>query len=599
MKSLTRVLAAAQDLRWHYVGIAVCALLTAATGLATPFILARATDLVVAAVAGGSSSIAPFLWLALLLLLAEMASTVISNAGGYLGDLTSQRLRATMSSRYFAKLLSLPQRYFDSQLTGTVIGRLNRSITEVTQFMQMGSNSFLPMVLTLVAVVAISGFYAWPLALLLIAIYPVYTVLTAVTSGRWQVYEKQKNADIDAASGRFAEAVTQVRVVKAYVQERRELAHLSDRFDNTIEVTAKQSRWWHGMDIARRGGMNVLFFGVYAVIFVWTAQSRFSVGTMVLLLQLVAMAKIPVANMSYLVDTAQRAIAGSRDYFSVLDEPAEVDSLPLARGTGERPVPVADAPAVAFVDVQFSYDDGVPVLDGVSFDIKAGERVAFVGESGGGKTTIVSLLLRLYQPQSGTVTLFGHDIAHEEVAAVRSQVGVVFQEASLFSGTVRENITYGVPHASDAEVIEAAKKANAHAFVMALADGYDTQIGERGVKLSGGQKQRIAIARAILADPPVLVLDEATSSLDTRSERLVQAGLEELMADRTSLIVAHRLSTIASVDRIVTLKNGHVDEIGTPQQLASTGGIYAQLLALQESGSKADRKKLKDFDIAG
>lgn len=252
------MLAAASNLRSRYLGIAICALLTAVTGLVTPFILANATDRVVAAVSTGHTDIAPFLWLALALFAAEMASSVISNVGGYLGDTTSQRLRATMSARYFEKLLALPQRYFDSQLTGTVIGRLNRSITEVTQFMQMGANSFLPMMLTLVAVVGIAGFYAWPLAILLIAIYPVYTVLTAVTSGRWQTYEKQKNADIDAATGRFAESVSQVRVVKAYVQERRELAHLTDRFDATIGVTAVQSRWWHGMDIARRGGMNLL-----------------------------------------------------------------------------------------------------------------------------------------------------------------------------------------------------------------------------------------------------------------------------------------------------------------------------------------------------
>lgn len=598
MRSLTRVLAAASHLTSRYVGIAICAVLTAAAGMITPFILADATDKVVAAVASKQVDLAPFLWLAFALLVAEMTATVISNVGGYLGDTTSQRLRATMSGRYFEKLLSLPQRYFDSQLTGTLIGRLNRSITEVTQFLQMFANSFLPMLLTLMAVVAVSGWYAWPLAILLILIYPVYTVLTAVTSGRWQSYEKSKNAEIDEAAGRFAEAIGQVRVVKAFVQERRELAFFTKRFGTSVEITAAQSKWWHTMDVARRGGLNLIFFGVYAVIFIWTAQGRFSVGTMVLLLQLVAMAKLPVANMSFLVDTAQRAIAGSRDYFEVLDEPAEAESLPAGRLQTSGLTLVAGSPAVAFEDVVFSYEEGVNVLDGVTFDVRRGERVAFVGESGGGKTTIVSLLLKLYRPTSGSVALCGHDVESTDLSAIRSHIGVVFQEASLFSGTVRENITYGAPDASDEEVVEAATKAHAHPFIAALADGYETPIGERGVKLSGGQKQRIAIARAILADAPVLVLDEATSSLDTRSERAVQAGLEELMADRTSLIVAHRLSTIASVDRIVTLKDGHVDEIGTPEELATSGGIYAQLLALQESGSKADRKRLREFDIS-
>ena len=593
------MLATAADLTSRYAGIAVCALLSAVTGLLTPFILADATDRVIGAAETGAADIAPFIWLALALLAAEMATTLISNVGGYLGDTTSQRLRATLSARYFEKLLTLPQRYFDSELTGTVIGRLNRSITEVTQFLQMFANNFLPMLLTLVAAVGIAGWYAWPLAILLILIYPVFTLLTAVTSGRWQAYEKRKNADIDAASGRFAEAISQIKVVKSFVQERRELTHLTERFSATVEVTAAQSRWWHSMDVARRGGLNLLFFGVYAVIFVWTAQQRFSVGTMVLLLQVVAMAKLPVTNMSFLVDTAQRAIAGSRDYFTVMDEPGEVTALPAGRGAADWPAAVPGAAAVSFTDVEFSYgDDGTRVLDRVTFDVRPGERVAFVGESGGGKTTIVSLLLRLYRPQSGSVALFGHDVAAGDLASLRSQVGVVFQDASLFSGTIRENITYGAPAASDADVVAAATKAHAHAFVVGLAQGYDTQIGERGVKLSGGQKQRIAIARAILSHAPVLVLDEATSSLDTRSERLVQAGLDELMSDRTSLIVAHRLSTIASVDRIVTLRDGRVDEIGTPDELAVSGGIYAQLLALQGSGSKADRKRLREFDIA-
>ena len=193
------MLATAADLTSRYAGIAVCALLSAVTGLLTPFILADATDRVIGAAETGAADIAPFIWLALALLAAEMATTLISNVGGYLGDTTSQRLRATLSARYFEKLLTLPQRYFDSELTGTVIGRLNRSITEVTQFLQMFANNFLPMLLTLVAAVRIAGWYAWPLAILLILIYPVFTVLTAVPSGRWQAYEKRENADSEAA----------------------------------------------------------------------------------------------------------------------------------------------------------------------------------------------------------------------------------------------------------------------------------------------------------------------------------------------------------------------------------------------------------------
>jgi ATP-binding cassette subfamily B protein len=247
--------------------------------------------------------------------------------------------------------------------------------------------------------------------------------------------------------------------------------------------------------------------------------------------------------------------------------------------------------------VSFGYPGCKDVLREVSFTIRRGEHVAFVGESGGGKTTLVSLLLRLYAPTVGTIKIAGTDVTSLALEELRAEIGVVFQDPSLFSGTIRENIAYATPHASADAVTAAAQSANAHDFISRFTNSYEAQIGERGLKLSGGQKQRIAVARAILKDAPILVLDEATSSLDSKSERLVQQGLQHLMTDRTTLIIAHRLSTISAVDRIITLKDGRVDEIGTPEQLAATGGIYAELLALQASATKRDRKRLQLFDI--
>jgi len=428
--------------------------------------------------------------------------------------------------------------------------------------------------------------------------YPVFTWLTALTSKKWQVLEKAKNAEIDIANGRFAEAVTQLRVVKSFVAEVRELRHFSSRYVATIGLTTQQSRFWHAMDIARQVALNVIFFAIYVVIFIQTASGSYTVGTMVLLVQMVTMARMPVTSMSYLVDTAQRAVAGSRDYFKVMAEPVETDVLPS--DVAESWQAVSGAPAVSFRNLTFGYTDGPAVLDGVTFDIAAGERIAFVGESGGGKTTLVSLLLRLYEPRCGQILIDGLDIAGVDHGAVRHRVGVVFQDPSLFSGTIRENIAYGDPSRADEHAIEeAARRAHVQPFVDRLPQRYDTEIGERGLKLSGGQKQRVAIARALHKDAPILVLDEATSSLDTKAERQVQAGLDELMSGRTTLIIAHRLSTISSVDRIVTLREGRVDEIGTPDELAISGGIYSELLALQASASKADRRRLAMYDIAG
>ena len=595
MRSIIRILAAAKELWPYYAGIVACSLALAATGLLTPFIIKSATDYVVAVSQGQAAGISTVVWLAGALLAAELANTLLSNIGGYLGDTMAAKLRATLSGKYFAKLLSLPQRYFDDELTGTVINRLSRSITETTSFLNMFANSFFQMVLTVVAVLAITAFYSWPMALLLAVIYPIFLWLTTITSARWQVLEAEKNREFDVAGGRFAEVVGQIRVVKSFVQEDRELATFNSRYDRTVLTTRKQSRYWHRMDVSRRAALNIIFFGVFVILFVQTARGVFTIGVMVLLIQLVNMARQPVFSMSFLVDSSQRAIAGSRDYFTVMEELAEAQAVPAAtaRVSDGRRV----SAGIEFGAVSFGYPGGEDVLREVSFSIRPGEHVAVVGESGGGKTTLVSLLLRLYTPSSGAIRIAGTDIADLALEELRADIGVVFQDPSLFSGTINENVAYACPDASTDEIIAAARSANAHDFIARFTAGYEAQIGERGIKLSGGQKQRIAVARAILKDAPILILDEATSSLDSKSERLVQEGLEHLMTDRTTLIIAHRLSTISSVDRIITLKDGRVDEIGTPERLAATGGIYAELLALQASATKKDRKRLQQFDI--
>lgn len=597
MSSLLRILRFAPQLNPLYLGIAASAVLAALLALATPFIIGAATDRIVDAVAGRTSvsdAVTSVVWLALAFLAAEVAATAVVSVGGYWGDVMAARMRRILSSRYYDHLLHLPQRYFDTTLTGRIVSRLNRSITELTQFLQFFSNNAFTMLITTAAVLVISAFYWWPLAVLLAVVFPVYMWLTAKTSTRWQVWEGQKNARVDTASGRFAEVVAQMPVVRAYNQQRTELVGFEERFDEAVDLTREQSRFWHMMDAWRRLALNAVFGALYLLIFIRTAQGEFSVGDMVILIQLMAMARQPVMSMSYLVDSAQRAVAGSKDYFEVLEQPRErTDGRALPAGAGE--------PAVRFRDVTFAYDADAerPVLDGVSFDVHAGRKIAFVGESGGGKSTVTNLLMGLYPAGAGAVEVFGQDVAQTDLAALRASIATVFQEPHLFSGTVRENIAYARPDATDAEVRAAAKAAYADGFIEAFDDGYDQVIGERGLRLSGGQKQRIAVARAVLKDAPILVLDEATSALDTKSERLVQAALEDLMVGRTSLIVAHRLSTIRSVDTIVTLRGGRVEEIGAPDELAESGGIYAQLLQLQQAGTKEAKKMLREYGILG
>ena len=302
--------------------------------------------------------------------------------------------------------------------------------------------------------------------------------------------------------------------------------------------------------------------------------------------------RIPIFTISFMVDNFQRAIADSRDYFDIMNITPSV-----ADRAGSTPLDINKG-RVEFDAVTFSYDEK-KVLTKVSFVLPADSKTALVGESGEGKTTITNLLMRLYDIDAGMISIDGHDISKATQASLRSSIAAVFQEPALFSGTIRENIAYAKPKASRAEVIAAAKAANAHEFIEKFEKGYDSEIGERGLKLSGGQKQRIAIARALLKDAPILILDEATSSLDTRSERTVQEALERLMKGRTTLIIAHRLSTIQSVDQIITIKGGTVDEIGSPAALAKSGGIYQQLLTLQTTPGTETKQQLKSFEISG
>lgn len=605
VKSILRILRATKELNRYYIFIMACAVLTSVTALASPFAIKGATDAVVQhSGEGWGRGLNVIIWFAVAYLVAQLLNTLFTNIGGYLGDVMSQRMRTMLSVRYFDKLLSLPLSYYDEELTGTIVSRLNRTIMEITRFIQMFSNTFASLLITTASVLIISGIYYWPLAVLLLIIFPVYFWLTSKTSEKWQVWEGEKNADIDVASGRFNEVIGQIRVVKSFGQERRELSIFRQLFHSTIGTTSQQSRYWHKMDVYRLAFLNIVFFLLYLLIFVRTLQGKFSIGDMVLLIQLMGMAVQPITSLSWVVDAAQRAIAGSKDYFDVMEREVDPRAVALTQGelTEKEPEPVKAEPGqeiIRFENVTFGYEGEGDVLHDIDLSIRRGEKIAFVGESGGGKSTLMSLLEGLYDPRSGSVTVDGMNLVEGNLQKLRSQIGMVFQDASLFSGTIAENIAYARPNATREEVREAAIKANADQFIRGFADGYDSLIGERGLKLSGGQKQRIAVARAILKDAPILILDEATSALDTKAERAVQKGLDELMAGRTSLIIAHRLSTISAVDRIVTLRDGRIDEVGTPAELARSGGIYAELLGLQNSSSKADKNRLKSYDIVG
>lgn len=567
------------------MGVSVFSILVAAASQVQPLLTKTIIDQLTLLTQNGDVNITIVVWCVLGIFAADVAATLFSNIGGYVGDILQSKLRKHLSERYYQHLLRLPQAYYDRELSGKVISQLNRSIDQITNFIQAFSNNFLQFIFSTILSLTIVFFYSWQVGLMLAALYPVFIWLTTRTSEKWRAYQKDINENIDIANGRFAEAIGQIKVVKSFGRQGREIKLFQNYYGKAVQITKPQSTLWHRQDVLRRIVLNIIFLGVYAYLFIAAAQGKYSLGVTVLLMQYAAAIRIPIFSISFIVDMSQRAVANTRDYFAVLDEEPEIDesSQRLVVERGE----------IAFQDVTFRYDTK-DVLKRLTFTIPDGSVAALVGESGQGKTTITSLLLGLYKPQKGSITIDNQDISLVTHGSLRAASAVVFQEPALFSGTVRENIAYGKPGADKAEIEAAARAANAHEFISEFEKGYDTTIGERGLKLSGGQKQRIAIARALLKDAPILILDEATSSLDTKSERLVQQALERLMHGRTTLIIAHRLSTIQSVDQIITLKNGKVDEIGSPAELAASNGIYHQLLQLQAQHNK---KRLQRYEM--
>lgn len=590
MKYLWKILSSTSSLWRLYVAVSVASVAIAVLNLLTPALTGWAIDELRK---GTGARVGYMILIALAIFFIDLGVTFINNIGGYWGDQISARLYKLLGENYYRQLLELPQNYFDKELSGKIINRLNRSIAQISNFMQMMSNNFLQFILTTVLALIVVAVYSWPVALILFLLYPIFIWLTVKSSGKWLKLQHKKNHYADVASGRFSEAINQIKVVKSYNQEKRELSFLSNNLQKAVKINIPQSIHWHRKDVERRLVLNIIFFIVYCFIFVQGAKGALSPGQTVALILYSMQIRIPIFTISWLVDNTQKAVADSKDYFEVMDIKPDIKDVP---GAIELNVKRGE---INFQKISFSYDKNQPVIKNIDLNIKAGSKVALVGESGEGKTTLTSLIMRLYEPEKGIITIDGQDIIKVTQTSLRRNIGIVFQDPSLFSGTIKENISYANPTASEALIVKAAKAANAHNFISKFDKGYDTEIGERGLKLSGGQKQRIAIARAILKNAPIIILDEATSSLDSKSEQLVQEALEKLMKGKTTIIIAHRLSTIQNVDTIITIKNGSIDEIGSPNKLAKSNGIYSQLLALQHATkTEKTKKELLMYEIS-
>jgi len=602
MSAIFKIIGYTKHLWKWYVIMGFFVVLVSFLSLLSPLFTKQIVDLIVAQIQGESVELNSFFLFLGLIIVSDIAITIMTVIGQWIGDRLAVRLQTYLASQFYKHLLSLDIGYFDNEITGKISNKMYRGITSITDFIQAMLNNFLPFFLTALITIILLAYYSPIIAFLLAILFPIYIIISHKSSMDWLGYEGQKNQINDVSQGRVFESISGIRVVKAFAAEINELKNFLTARHKIEDLTIKQSRQWHIYDFYRRFALNIILFAIFAYIVYWTFNARYTLGEMTLLLQLVNQARFPLFAMSFILGQIQQASAGSKDFFSILNTRSKIHDVAKAKNL--TTMTKSQHSAIAFDHVIFEYEKDKRVLKDISFEIKPKQKLALVGESGQGKSTMINLLLRYYEPQNGQILVNGQNIAEVTQESLHNAVAVVFQDSLLFSGTINENIRYGKPGATDKEIVAVAKAANAHEFIEELPNKYDSVIGERGVKLSGGQKQRIAIARAMLKDAPIIILDEATSSLDSKSELLVQQGLDRLMQNRTSIIIAHRLSTIANADLILVVKNGTVAQFGPPKiLLADKKGMYARLVALQQELLKAPSeertKRLSEFDLVG
>lgn len=492
-----------------------------------------------------------------------------------------QRVVADIRNRLYQVIQTQSMSFFTKNQTGILMSRITNDVNSMQGAVSEAVTSLLKDSFTLICLMFVIFYRDWQLALVAMVIFPV-TIYPIATFGRKiRKLATRTQVTMGSLTTLLQETISGARIVKAFGREDYESSRFSRENENLLKLTLKSvtisavsspfMEFLGGVGIAA-----IIFYGGYQVI-----QGVSTPGTFFSFLAALILLYEPIKRLTNVNNTIQQGIAGAQRVFSIIDAVPEIRNKPEA-----IPLP-AISKAIDIRNVTFRYED-TPVLKQINLTVRAGEAVAFVGMSGGGKTTLVNLIPRFYDVSEGQILIDGLDIRDVTMESLRAQIGIVTQQTILFNDTVRNNIIYGDIEKTEADVIRAAKAANAHHFIMNLPEGYDTVIGEQGTKLSGGERQRISIARALLKDAPILVLDEATSSLDTEAEIEVQEALENLMKGRTTLVIAHRLSTIRNADRIVVLVNGEIVEEGTHEALLDKKGEYFRLYQMQFKNGDRD-----------
>jgi len=495
----------------------------------------------------------------------------------YMAHVAGWGVVADVRRHIYEHLQRLSLRFYEDKQTGQLMSRVVNDSDLFEQLISHAIPDVVVNVLTLIGVSAVLFSLNWRLMLLSMVPIPLVVLSLQVYARYVRPAFRERQKELGDLNAVLNDNLSGIREIKAFTREEEELRRVGDRIDRYRRSLLKALRLMATFQpfvefTSSLGIIVVIYFGGQLAL-----QQTLSVADLVAFFLYLEMFYQPVRVLSGAWENVQSALAGADRVADLLEEEPEVRDQ-----TGALELTGRAQGAISFREVSFRYANGDTVLEGITLDIPAHHVVALVGPTGVGKSTLVSLIPRFYDVCRGVITLDGHDIRTLTLESLRRQISIVLQDVFLFHGTVRENILFGRPDASEAEVIAAAQIANAHTFICALPDGYDTLIGERGVKLSGGQKQRLSIARAVLKDAPILILDEATSSVDTETEFLIQQALERLMVGRTTIIIAHRLSTIRNADTIVVLDGKHIVEMGTHEQLLARDGLYRRLYMVQQ-----------------
>ncbi|MBH4552074.1 SAV1866 family putative multidrug efflux ABC transporter [Staphylococcus aureus] len=494
----------------------------------------------------------------------------------YLAQWTSNKILYDIRKKLYNHLQALSARFYANNQVGQVISRVINDVEQTKDFILTGLMNIWLDCITIIIALSIMFFLDVKLTLAALLIFSFYILTVYVFFGRLRKLTRERSQALAEVQGFLHERVQGISVVKSFAIEDNEAKNFDKKNTNFLTRALKHTRWnaysFAAINtVTDIGPIIVIGVGAYLAI-----SGSITVGTLAAFVGYLELLFGPLRRLVASFTTLTQSFASMDRVFQLIDEDYDIKN-----GVGAQPIEIKQG-RIDIDHVSFQYNDNeTPILKDINLSIEKGETVAFVGMSGGGKSTLINLIPRFYDVTSGQILIDGHNIKDFLTGSLRNQIGLVQQDNILFSDTVKENILLGRPTATDEEVVEAAKMANAHDFIMNLPQGYDTEVGERGVKLSGGQKQRLSIARIFLNNPPILILDEATSALDLESESIIQEALDVLSKDRTTLVVAHRLSTITHADKIVVIENGHIVETGTHRELIAKQGAYEHLYSIQ------------------